>query len=74
MGTAIGELPPYFLARQAMLTGVDPDDEDYEEAMCEEGEDNGVMDKGKSLMKHFVKKWGFLGIMLAASVRFVYFV
>merc|ERR1712183_166131 len=25
-------------------------------------------DKGKSLMKHFVKKWGFLGIMLAASI------
>lgn len=30
-GTAIGELPPYFMARAARLSGADPDDEDYEE-------------------------------------------
>nr|XP_019941059.1 PREDICTED: vacuole membrane protein 1-like [Paralichthys olivaceus] len=29
-GTAIGELPPYFMARAARLSGVDPDDEDYQ--------------------------------------------
>ena len=30
-GTAIGELPPYFMARAARLSGAEPDDEDYEE-------------------------------------------
>ncbi|XP_021473734.2 vacuole membrane protein 1 isoform X2 [Oncorhynchus mykiss] len=30
-GTAIGELPPYFMARAARLSGEEPDDEDYEE-------------------------------------------
>jgi hypothetical protein len=27
-GTAAGELPPYFMARAARLTGYDPEDED----------------------------------------------
>lgn len=27
-GTAVGELPPYFMARAARLSGYDPDDED----------------------------------------------
>ncbi|MGH0155264.1 UNVERIFIED_CONTAM: hypothetical protein FKN15_028966 [Acipenser sinensis] len=30
-GTAIGELPPYFMARAARMSGAEPDDEDYEE-------------------------------------------
>ncbi|XP_037068512.1 vacuole membrane protein 1-like [Pollicipes pollicipes] len=30
-GTALGELPPYFMARAARLSGVEPDDEDFEE-------------------------------------------
>ena len=30
-GTAIGELPPYFMARAARLSGVDPEDDDFEE-------------------------------------------
>lgn len=29
-GTALGELPPYFMARTARLSGHDPDDEDEE--------------------------------------------
>ena len=33
-GTALGELPPYFLARGARLTGEDPDDEDYQEFLA----------------------------------------
>lgn len=31
VGTAIGELPPYFMARAARLSGAEPDDEDYQE-------------------------------------------
>ncbi|XP_057695261.1 vacuole membrane protein 1 isoform X3 [Corythoichthys intestinalis] len=30
-GTAIGELPPYFMARAARQSGTDPEDEEYEE-------------------------------------------
>ncbi|KAK9412526.1 vacuole membrane protein 1 [Crotalus adamanteus] len=30
-GTAIGELPPYFMARAARLSGTEPDDEEYQE-------------------------------------------
>lgn len=31
VGTAIGELPPYFMARAARLSGAEPDDEEYQE-------------------------------------------
>ena len=30
-GTALGELPPYFMAKAARLSGHDPDDEDDDE-------------------------------------------
>lgn len=30
-GTAIGELPPYFMAWAARLSGAEPDDEEYQE-------------------------------------------
>jgi hypothetical protein len=30
-GTALGELPPYFMARAARLSGEEPDDEEYRE-------------------------------------------
>ncbi|XP_027480451.1 vacuole membrane protein 1 isoform X3 [Zalophus californianus] len=31
IGTAIGELPPYFMARAARLSGAEPDDDEYQE-------------------------------------------
>lgn len=30
-GTALGELPPYFMAKAARLSGEEPDDEEYRE-------------------------------------------
>jgi vacuole membrane protein 1 len=30
-GTALGELPPYFMARTARLSGEEPDDDEYKE-------------------------------------------
>ena len=30
-GTALGELPPYFMARAARLSGADLDDDEFEE-------------------------------------------
>lgn len=72
-GTAIGELPPYYLARSAMLTGVDPDDEDYEEAAQKiesmaNSDDNTFYTRVMKVMKSLVEKAGFFGIMLAASI------
>jgi hypothetical protein len=33
-GTALGELPPYFMARAARLSGQEPDDEEYAEYLA----------------------------------------
>ena len=33
-GTALGELPPYFMARAARLSGEEVDDEDYQEYLA----------------------------------------
>jgi hypothetical protein len=30
-GTALGELPPYFMARAARLSGTHPDDDEFKE-------------------------------------------
>jgi len=71
-GTAIGELPPYFMARAATLSGIDPDDEDYEEAtqMFENisPDDKSLSTRMKVAMKQMVEKAGFFGIMAAASI------
>lgn len=72
-GTAIGELPPYYLARSAMLTGVDPDDEEYEEAAQKiesmaNSNDTTLYTRAMKIMKDLVEKVGFFGIMLAASI------
>lgn len=32
-GTALGELPPYFMAKAARISGEEPDDEEYREFM-----------------------------------------
>uniref|UniRef100_A0A3P8UQS5 Vacuole membrane protein 1 n=1 Tax=Cynoglossus semilaevis TaxID=244447 RepID=A0A3P8UQS5_CYNSE len=70
-GTAIGELPPYFMARAARLSGADPDDEDYEEfeEMLEKAE--GAQDfasRAKLGVQHLVQKVGFFGILTCASI------
>uniref|UniRef100_A0A665TPA6 Vacuole membrane protein 1-like n=1 Tax=Echeneis naucrates TaxID=173247 RepID=A0A665TPA6_ECHNA len=70
-GTAIGELPPYFMARAARQSGADPDDDDYEEfeEMLEKAE--GAQDfvtRAKLGVQHMVQKVGFFGIMACASI------
>ena len=56
-GTAIGELPPYFMARAARQSGADPEDEDYEEfeEMLEqaEGAQVRVAHTYTSVMRHW---------------------
>uniref|UniRef100_G3NVB8 Vacuole membrane protein 1 n=1 Tax=Gasterosteus aculeatus aculeatus TaxID=481459 RepID=G3NVB8_GASAC len=70
-GTAIGELPPYFMARAARQSGADPEDEDYEEfeEMLEQAE--GAQDfvtRAKLGVQHMVQKVGFFGILACASI------
>uniref|UniRef100_A0A3B3VQX3 Vacuole membrane protein 1 n=1 Tax=Poecilia latipinna TaxID=48699 RepID=A0A3B3VQX3_9TELE len=70
-GTAIGELPPYFMARAARQSGTDPDDEDYEEfeEMLEQAEDaQDFVTRAKLGVQHMVQKVGFFGILACASI------
>ncbi|XP_031560842.1 vacuole membrane protein 1-like isoform X2 [Actinia tenebrosa] len=71
-GTAIGELPPYFMARAARLTGVEPDDEELNEVEELErmtsaaGQD--IWTRTKKFIHDLVERVGFFGILVCASV------
>ncbi|KAK9876353.1 hypothetical protein WA026_012662 [Henosepilachna vigintioctopunctata] len=74
-GTALGELPPYFMARAARLSGIDPDDEDddlkeFEELQkkAKDKQNLSFLDKGKLFIEEMVQKVGFLGILACASI------
>ncbi|XP_045466897.1 vacuole membrane protein 1 isoform X2 [Harmonia axyridis] len=74
-GTALGELPPYFMARAARLSGIDPDDEDDElrefeelQRKAEEHQELTFIQKGKLFVEELVKKVGFFGILACASI------
>lgn len=73
-GTALGELPPYFMARAARLSGYDhEDDEDlkeFEELQKKKakGVKLNLFDRAKLEMERIVEKVGFLGILACASV------
>lgn len=67
-GTAIGELPPYFVSRAARLSG-----QKLEELDELEEEDRGErvpsrMDKIKLILFHALQRWGFWAIVICASV------
>ncbi|KAK0099040.1 hypothetical protein PV326_008354 [Microctonus aethiopoides] len=76
-GTALGELPPYFMARAARNSRQSDKDHEHDqedlkelealEAM-ESGENVPLMMRLKLAMKHFVQKAGFLGILACASI------
>ena len=44
-GTAIGELPPYFMARAARLSGGDPAEETEELRLLQEKEGSGQLSR-----------------------------
>ncbi|KAM8977205.1 vacuole membrane protein 1 [Pelodytes ibericus] len=70
-GTAIGELPPYFMARAARLSGAEPDDEEYEEfeEMLEHAESaQDFASRAKLAVQNLIQKVGFLGILACASI------
>ncbi|WAR03410.1 VMP1-like protein [Mya arenaria] len=78
-GTAIGELPPYFMARAARLSGADIDDDDFEELeeLIHEKKDHpeemSFLEKAKLSIHNLVQRVGFFGILLCASKLFVIF-
>ncbi|PVD33032.1 hypothetical protein C0Q70_08480 [Pomacea canaliculata] len=73
-GTAIGELPPYFMARAARLSGAGLEDDDFEEIeeliheKKEHPEELGIMEKAKLYVHNMVQKVGFFGILACASI------
>ncbi|XP_067636479.1 vacuole membrane protein 1 [Eurosta solidaginis] len=72
-GTALGELPPYFMAKAARLSGYDPDDAEelaeFEALKAKRNQKNlSLMDKGKLFMERVVERVGFLGILACASI------
>uniref|UniRef100_A0A667YHS7 Vacuole membrane protein 1 n=1 Tax=Myripristis murdjan TaxID=586833 RepID=A0A667YHS7_9TELE len=70
-GTAIGELPPYFMARAARLSGADPDDEDYQEfeEMLDQAESaQDFATKAKLAVQKLIQRVGFFGILACASI------
>lgn len=74
-GTALGELPPYFMARAARMSGIDPDDEDddlkeFEELQKKQQnrEKLSIIERGKLFVEELVQKVGFFGILACASI------
>lgn len=73
-GTALGELPPYFMAKASRLSGSASEElEDLQELeelqkRQEHGDKLSLFERGKLAMEKFVEKVGFLGILLCASI------
>ena len=74
-GTALGELPPYFMAKASRLSGYDPEDAEemaeFEELQKKKtsGEKLNFFERLKLAMERIVEKVGFFGILACASVR-----
>merc|ERR1712141_954804 len=71
VGTALGELPPYFMARAHRLSGYDPD-EDEEDEFLELQQRNpdelNTFDRAKLGIERLVERVGFFGILACASI------
>lgn len=70
-GTALGELPPYFMAKAARISGNEDleDLEALEELMeKEKSPDLSFLDRAKLAVEKLVERVGFLGILACASI------
>eukprot|EP00731_Ephydatia_muelleri_P022563 Em0015g146a len=68
VGTAIGELPPYFMARAARLSGKE-EDEEYEELEAAlQSQSKDLLTRARRAVYELVQRVGFFGILLCASV------
>ncbi len=69
LGTAIGELPPYFMAKAAAEAG--KTNEEIEELrQLEDHSPSGLIDKVKAFLYSHLKRHGFITVLLCASVRY----
>lgn len=72
VGTAIGELPPYFIARQARLSGKESEEfKEIEEILKADKDENqtiSTMDKAKLYVEKIIVGAGFFGILACASI------
>jgi len=71
-GTAIGELPPYFMARAARLSGSEPGEETEEFMELQEKLKNPEkmtrFERAKYGVQQLVERVGFFGILACASI------
>uniref|UniRef100_A0A069DTT6 Putative conserved plasma membrane protein n=1 Tax=Panstrongylus megistus TaxID=65343 RepID=A0A069DTT6_9HEMI len=72
-GTALGELPPYFMAKASRLSGHNPDVDDLKEfeelqKKKENPENMNLLDRAKLMIEELVNKVGFFGILVCASI------
>merc|ERR1712029_461157 len=71
-GTALGELPPYFMARAHRLSGYDSDEEEDEFDELQEKianqEEMSWFDRAKLGVERLVERVGFFGILACASI------
>lgn len=70
-GTALGELPPYFVAKTARLTGIDQENiEEIKELEKKKRNQETLcfQDKIKLIVESLIKRVGFFGILACASV------
>lgn len=71
VGTAIGEIPPYFLSYQAAMAGTKNEMLVEVEEHLHAGQDAGVLTRTVASMQQWmmqvIKKHGFIGILMLAS-------
>ncbi|KAH8286852.1 hypothetical protein KR018_002903, partial [Drosophila ironensis] len=69
IGTALGELPPFFMARSARVSALELQEaSDLQEEEINTEENREVGRGSKLFMERVVKRAGFFGILLCASV------
>lgn len=70
LGTALGELPPYFVAKAASMAGSTT--EELEELLEEEKSEKKLpfFERAKLTMLKFLRKNAFLTVLVAASVSY----
>ncbi|XP_034482528.1 vacuole membrane protein 1 [Drosophila innubila] len=68
VGTALGELPPYFMARAARLSGKCVEERQEMAELQRRSGNLNLFERSKVLVERIVLRIGFLGILLCASV------
>ncbi|KAI8341703.1 hypothetical protein BC941DRAFT_499262 [Chlamydoabsidia padenii] len=69
IGTALGELPPYFMARAVAISGGKNQElSEFETSMKKLAQDRTLKETVSSLLYIGMKKLGFFGILLFASI------